>query len=46
MQRYFFDIVSESGVSHDHQGREFPCADSARNSVSAARDTSAAFALR
>jgi len=30
MQRYFFDIVSESGVSHDHQGREFPCADSAR----------------
>jgi len=30
MPRYFFDVISESGVSHDHQGREFACLDSAK----------------
>jgi hypothetical protein len=30
MPRYFFDVVSEGGVSHDHQGREFTCLDSAK----------------
>jgi hypothetical protein len=30
MARYFFDIVSENGISHDHQGKEFASADSAR----------------
>ena len=30
MPRYFFDVVSESGVSHDHQGRDFDCPDSAK----------------
>lgn len=30
MARYFFDIVSEAGVAHDHQGREFESPDSAR----------------
>lgn len=30
MPRYFFDIVSENGTSHDHQGREFASADIAR----------------
>jgi hypothetical protein len=30
MPRYFFDLVSEAGVSHDHQGREFTCPDGAK----------------
>ena len=30
MPRYFFDIVSETGVAHDYRGREFASADSAR----------------
>jgi hypothetical protein len=30
MARYFFDVISETGVAHDHQGREFPCLDGAK----------------
>jgi hypothetical protein len=30
MPRYFFDVVSQAGVSHDHQGREFTCPDGAK----------------
>ena len=30
MPRYFFDVISETGVSHDHQGREFNCPDGAK----------------
>jgi hypothetical protein len=30
MSRYFFDVVSETGVAHDHQGREFTCPNSAK----------------
>ena len=30
MMRYFFDVVSDSGTAHDHMGREFACAESAR----------------
>jgi hypothetical protein len=30
MPRYFFDIISETGTSHDHQGREFNCPDGAK----------------
>jgi hypothetical protein len=30
MARYFFDYVNERGRSHDHQGRDFPCLDSAK----------------
>ena len=30
MARYFFDFVNDSGTSHDHQGRDFPCPDSAK----------------
>jgi hypothetical protein len=30
MSRYFFDVVSETGIAHDHQGREFSCPDGAK----------------
>ncbi len=28
--RYFFDVVGSEGTAHDHQGKEFACAESAR----------------
>jgi hypothetical protein len=30
MARYFFDVISDTGTAHDHQGREFTCADGAK----------------
>jgi hypothetical protein len=30
MPRYFFDVISDAGVAHDHQGREFTGPDSAK----------------
>jgi hypothetical protein len=30
MPRYFFDVISDAGTSHDHQGREFTCPDGAK----------------
>jgi hypothetical protein len=30
MPRYFFDVISDAGVAHDHQGREFTCPDGAK----------------
>jgi hypothetical protein len=30
MPRYFFDVVNDAGTAHDHQGREFTCADGAK----------------
>jgi hypothetical protein len=30
MARYFFDVVNESGVAHDYQGRDFSSLDGAK----------------
>jgi len=30
MARYFFDVINESGRSHDYQGCEFPTPDGAK----------------
>ena len=30
MPRYFFDVVDESGVAHDYQGRDFADPDGAK----------------
>jgi hypothetical protein len=30
MPRYFFDVISDTGTAHDHQGRDFNCPDGAK----------------
>jgi hypothetical protein len=30
MPRYFFDVISDTGTAHDHQGRDFTCPDGAK----------------
>jgi Domain of unknown function (DUF6894) len=30
MPRYFFDVISDTGTAHDHQGRDFDCPDGAK----------------